>query len=98
VSHHNSAAVPAHLPERLACWSHSARPNYQLKEQSMPDRDDDRGRLAFTRSAPFLAAIAFLALFLIGGFVFFGGKKSRPATGQPGSPATSSTTGGTPAR
>ena len=80
----------------------------------MSDPQYDRGDQDFPSSAPFWAAMAILALFLFGAFLYFapgtdntamnmpastGQKSATPGAGAPANPATPSTTGsGTPSR
>jgi hypothetical protein len=80
----------------------------------MSDPNYDRGEQDFTGSAPFWAAMAILALFLFGAFLYLapgtdntamntpassGQKSGTSAPGAPANPATPSTTGsGTPSR
>jgi hypothetical protein len=80
----------------------------------MSDPNYDRGEQDFTSSAPFWAAMAILALFLFGAFLYLapgtdstamntpassGQKSTAPGAGAPANPATPSTTGsGTPSR
>jgi hypothetical protein len=86
----------------------------QPEEQSMSDPNYDRGEQDFTSSGPFWAAMAILALFLFGVFLYLapgtdntamnapastGQGSATPGSGEPAKPATRSTTGsGTPSR